>query len=58
MLDENPAVRKVFEVFTLPLLDINEQNTKMNEGEKSQRYIQKNTWTSGLPKSGKMERLA
>ena len=41
MLDENPAVRKFFEVFTLPLLDINEQNTKMNEGEKSQRYIEK-----------------
>jgi glycine betaine/proline transport system substrate-binding protein len=41
MLDENPAAKKFFEVFTLPLLDINAQNTKMNEGEKSQRYIEK-----------------
>ena len=41
MLAENPAVKKFFEVFTLPLLDINEQNTKMNEGQKSQKYIEK-----------------
>jgi len=41
MLAKNPAVKKFFEVFTLPLLDINAQNTKMNEGQKSQRYIEK-----------------
>ncbi len=35
----NPAVKKFFEVFTLPLVDINEQNTRMNEGEKSQKDI-------------------
>ncbi len=35
----NPAARKFFEIFTLPLNDINEQNTKMNEGEKSAKDI-------------------
>ncbi|MBT8333691.1 MAG: glycine betaine/L-proline ABC transporter substrate-binding protein ProX, partial [Deltaproteobacteria bacterium] len=29
---ENPAARKFFEIFNLPLSTINEQNTKMNEG--------------------------
>ena len=29
-----------FELFTLPLGDINEQNTRMNEGEKSEKNIQ------------------
>jgi len=37
----NPAARKFFEVFTLPLIDINEQNTLMNEGEKSQQDIER-----------------
>jgi glycine betaine/proline transport system substrate-binding protein len=37
----NPAARKFFEVFTLPLIDINEQNTLMNEGEKSQKDIER-----------------
>lgn len=36
---DNPAAKKFFEVFTLPLGDINEQNTRMNEGEKSQKDI-------------------
>ena len=55
---ENPAAKKFFEVLTLPLLDINEQNTRMNEGEKSQKdierpvdeWISKNkaTWDSWL----------
>jgi glycine betaine/proline transport system substrate-binding protein len=40
-LAKNPAARRFFEVFTLPLMDINAQNTRMNEGEKSQRYITK-----------------
>ena len=54
----NPAATKFFEVFTLPLTLINEQNTKMNEGEKSQKdierhadeWIEKNqdTWNSWL----------
>lgn len=39
--ESNPAAKKFFEVFTLPLLDINEQNTRMNEGEKSQKDIEK-----------------
>ncbi len=38
---ENPAAEKFFEVFTLPLEDINEQNTRMNEGEKSAQDIQR-----------------
>lgn len=37
---KNPAAKKFFEVFTLPLGDINEQNTRMNEGEKSEKDIQ------------------
>lgn len=37
--ESNPAARKFFEVFTLPLIDINEQNTRMNEGEKSRKNI-------------------
>lgn len=36
---QNPAAQKFFEVFTLPLEDVNEQNTRMNEGEKSPRDI-------------------
>lgn len=38
-LAKNPAAKKFFELFTLPLSDINEQNTLMNEGEKSQKDI-------------------
>lgn len=38
-MEENPAAKKFFEVFTLPLGDINAQNTKMNEGEKSAKDI-------------------
>lgn len=38
-LGENPAARKFFELFVLPLPDINEQNTKMQDGEKSQKHI-------------------
>ncbi|GAB6908111.1 Substrate-binding region of ABC-type glycine betaine transport system [Desulfosarcina cetonica] len=38
---KNPAAQKFFEVFTLPLSDINEQNTRMNEGEKSQKDIER-----------------
>lgn len=38
---KNPAAEKFFEVFTLPLSDINEQNTRMNEGEKSQKDIER-----------------
>ncbi|WP_028580464.1 glycine betaine/L-proline ABC transporter substrate-binding protein ProX [Desulfogranum japonicum] len=60
---ENPAAKKFFEVFTLPLEDINEQNTKMNEGEKSPQdierhvsdWIAKNTdkWNSWLDEARK-----
>ena len=31
----DPAAQKFFKTVTLPLADINEQNTRMNEGEKS-----------------------
>jgi glycine betaine/proline transport system substrate-binding protein len=39
--DENPAAKAFFEALTLPLIDINEQNTRMNEGEKSQKDIER-----------------
>ncbi|WP_163336417.1 glycine betaine/L-proline ABC transporter substrate-binding protein ProX [Desulfopila sp. IMCC35008] len=38
---DNPAATRFFELFTLPLVDINEQNTRMNEGEKSQKDIER-----------------
>jgi glycine betaine/proline transport system substrate-binding protein len=40
-LEANPAGKKFFEVFTLPLSDINAQNTKMENGEKSQQDIER-----------------
>ncbi len=40
-IDKNPAAKKFFEVFKLDLIDINEQNTRMNEGEKSQKDIER-----------------
>jgi glycine betaine/proline transport system substrate-binding protein len=40
-LAKNPAINKFFEVFSLPLADINGQNTRMNEGEKSQKDIER-----------------
>ncbi len=38
-LAKNPAAKKFLELFALPLPDINEQNTKMQNGEKSQKNI-------------------
>ena len=62
-LDKNPAAKRFFEVFTLPLVDINEQNTRMNEGEKSEKdimrhvdeWIEKNTdkWNGWLEEARK-----
>jgi len=48
---KNPAVKKFFEVFTLPLADINEQNTRMYEGEKSQKDIDRHVdeWIAKNP---------
>ena len=40
-LNENPPIRRFFEVFSIPLNNINAQNTRMNEGEKSQQDIEK-----------------
>lgn len=40
-LQENPAAKRFFEVFSLPLADINEQNTRMQDGEKSQKDIER-----------------
>ena len=47
-INANPAIKKFFEVFTLPLADINEQNSRMNEGEKSTSDIKKHVaeWIS------------
>jgi glycine betaine/proline transport system substrate-binding protein len=39
--ESNPPAKTFFEVFTLPLSDINEQNTRMYEGEKSQKDIER-----------------
>lgn len=40
-LADNPAAKRFFELFTLPLNDINEQNTKMDDGENSQRDVER-----------------
>lgn len=57
-LAENPAAKRFFEVFTLPLEDINAQNTRMFEGENKQTDIDrhvdewiaahKDTWDAWL----------
>ena len=39
-LAENPAAERFFELFSLPLADVNEQNTKMQDGQKSQKHIE------------------
>lgn len=38
-LTDNPAAAKFLELFTVPLADINEQNTRMQDGEKSQKDL-------------------
>ena len=40
-LAANPSAKTFFELFTLPLSDINEQNTRMQNGEKSQKQIER-----------------
>jgi len=40
-LAENPAAKEFFKQFTLPLDDINAQNTLMEQGEKSQKDIER-----------------
>ena len=47
-LQENPAAEKFFELFSLPLADINVQNTRMQDGEKSQNDIERHAqeWIS------------
>ena len=40
-VENNPAAKKFFEVFTLPLADISAQNARMNTGEKSEKDIAK-----------------
>ena len=62
-MDKNPAAKKFFEVFKLPLQDINAQNTLMNEGHKSAQDIQnqvddwiaknKTTWNTWLAEARK-----
>lgn len=39
-LAKNPAAERFFELFSLPLADVNEQNTKMQDGQKSQANIE------------------
>lgn len=45
-MKKNPAIKAFFGVFTLPLEDINEQNTRMYEGQKSEEDIERhvNEW--------------
>ena len=47
-LAKNPAAKTFFKLFTLPLSDINEQNTRMQNGEKSQKEIERHVkeWIS------------
>lgn len=47
-LAANPAAKRFFELFSIPLADVNEQNTKMHEGEKSQKDIERHAeeWIS------------
>lgn len=65
-MKKNPPIKAFFRVFSLPLEDINEQNTKMYEGEKSEQDIQKhvdewiaknkekwNTWLEEARKAAK-----
>lgn len=62
-LNDNPAARRFFELFKLSLADVNEQNTKMQDGEKSQRHVEKHaaewieknrtTWDSWLEEARK-----
>lgn len=40
-LTKNPAAKKFLQLFHIPLADISEQNTKMNEGEKSSKDIER-----------------
>lgn len=57
-LEKNPAAAKFLELFTLPLADISAQNTRMNQGEKSDKDISRHaeewiknnkaTWDSWL----------
>ena len=40
-VDRNPAAKKFFQVLKLPLSDVNEQITRMMEGQKSQKDIER-----------------
>jgi glycine betaine/proline transport system substrate-binding protein len=60
-LKKNPAIRKFFEIFKLNAADINAQNAKMNDGEKSDKDISRHaeewikahqdTWDKWLDKA-------
>lgn len=40
-MDKNPAARTFIELFTIPLEDLNAQNTLMHDGEKSEKDIER-----------------
>jgi len=40
-LEKNPAAKRFFELFKLPAADVNAQNYRMHNGEKSQRDIER-----------------
>lgn len=62
-LAKNPAATRFFELFSLPLEDLNAQNNRMNEGEKNEKdiarhvdeWITKNqqTWNAWLEEARK-----
>ncbi|NQU62988.1 MAG: glycine betaine/L-proline ABC transporter substrate-binding protein ProX [SAR324 cluster bacterium] len=51
-MDKNPELKSFFAAFTLPLKDINEQNTKMQDGENSAADINKHV-DQWIAKNGK-----
>lgn len=40
-LADNPAAKRFFELFKLPAMDVNEQNSRMHGGEKTQKDIER-----------------
>ena len=54
-VDENPAARKLFEVFSMSVADISAQNAKMRDGEDSMQDIERHAaeWIAAHPEKWK-----
>jgi glycine betaine/proline transport system substrate-binding protein len=52
-VDKHPAARKLFEIMVLPIADVNAQNQRMNDGERTQQDIAQHTdaWIKGHQKT-------